>query len=212
MDEAIYIILSFQTDVPRARSTWKSLRQRFPTWDSLHRATNGAVANALRQGGLHRQKARTIKQLLRQIDLQNGRLSLRHLHRLSDADAEKELLKLPGLSWKGARCVMLYSLDRNAFPVDSNSFRVLQRLGIVRQDAVYRRRSLHDALQNSVEPHRRRALHVNLVIHGQRTCTPGVPYCSVCPLSRICPKIGVPPEAFDVPPGAVSRARSRFYA
>jgi endonuclease-3 len=61
----------------------------------------------------------------------------------------------------------------------------------VRANAIYRRRSLHDALQSSVAPERRRSLHVNLVIHGQRTCVPIRPRCPVCALRDMCPKLGV---------------------
>lgn len=33
LDEAVYIILSFQTDLPRFRDTWRSLRSAFPRWE-----------------------------------------------------------------------------------------------------------------------------------------------------------------------------------
>src|SRR6266542_4404475 len=64
LDEAIYIILSFQTDLPRSRSRWFALRSAYPTWESLARAPLREVAKVLREGGLHRQKARTIRRLL----------------------------------------------------------------------------------------------------------------------------------------------------
>ena len=43
---------------------------------------------------------------------------------MNDADGERLLMRLPGLSWKGARCILLYSLRRDVFPVDGNTFRV----------------------------------------------------------------------------------------
>jgi endonuclease-3 len=106
--------------------------------------------------------------------------------------AEAVLLRLAGLSWKGTRCVLLYSLGREAFPVDSNVFRVLKRIGVVARGAVYRRRSLHDKLQDLVRPERRRALHINLVVHGQRTCLPRAPKCGDCAARPICAMAGVP--------------------
>src|SRR5437870_13090029 len=60
LDEAIYIILSFQTDLARFRSTWSRLRAAYPSWDAVERAPALDVARILRDGGLHRQKARTI--------------------------------------------------------------------------------------------------------------------------------------------------------
>ena len=35
LDEAIYIILSFQTDLPRAAAMWSRLRAAYATWDEL---------------------------------------------------------------------------------------------------------------------------------------------------------------------------------
>lgn len=162
------------------------LREAYATWDELERAPVSAVAAVLREGGLHRQKARVIKQLLSRTRNVAGNLSLELLHSMDTDEAERFLTRLPGLSWKGARCVLLYSLHRDVLPVDGNTFRVLKRTGVIARDAVYRRKSLHDALQLAVEPRRRRRLHVNLVVHGQRICLPRAPKCPLCPLNRIC--------------------------
>ena len=186
LDEAIYIILTFQTDIPRAKETWGRLRNKYRTWSAVEKAPRGELERVLRPGGLQKQKAASIKALLREVRRLNGSLSLDFLHRLSTEEAERILLRLPGLSWKGARCVLLYSLRRHSFPVDVNTFRILKRIGILRLTAVYRRKSLHDELQNAVRGPRRKSLHINLVIHGQRTCLPRSPKCSVCPIRSIC--------------------------
>jgi endonuclease III len=184
--ECVFIILSFQTDIPRARMVWRALRHNFPNWQMLVRARESSVAAVLRPGGLHHQKARAIRSLLRQVQDQTGRLSLAHLRRLSDHDAERALLGLHGLSWKGARCVLMYSLDRDVFPVDVNIFRIFKRMGVLPARAVYRRRSLHDALQDQVPLESRRSLHINLVVHGQDVCLPVRPRCSSCAIASMC--------------------------
>jgi endonuclease III len=191
LDEAIYIILSFQTDLQRFSLTWSALRAAYPTWEAVERAPARGLARVLRQGGLHRQKARTIRRLLCAVRHFAGDLSLDLLRNMGDADAERLLTRLPGLSWKAARCVLLYSLRRDVFPVDGNTFRILKRAGVLSPRAVYRRRTLHDALQVAVPPSRRRSLHVNLVIHGQRTCLPRTPLCASCPVSAVCPRVGL---------------------
>ena len=61
LDEAVYIILSFQTDLPRFRHTWRVLRSAFPQWADVDRASVDQIADVLRAGGLHRQKAKTIQ-------------------------------------------------------------------------------------------------------------------------------------------------------
>jgi endonuclease III len=191
LDEAIYIILTFQTGLPRFSSTWSRLRAAYPTWDELERAPTREIARVLREGGLHRQKARTIRRLLLAVRRVAGELSLDLLRAMNDADGERLLTRLPGLSWKGARCILLYSLRRDVFPVDGNMFRILKRTGILSRRAVYRRRALHDTLQAAVPAPRRRALHVNLVVHGQRRCLPRLPQCPRCPLLTTCPKVGL---------------------
>lgn len=191
LDEAIYIILSFQTNLARFGATWEELRAAYASWEDLERASVREIASVLREGGLHRQKARTIKRLLAAVRIATGTLSLDALTRMTDEEAELLLTRLPGLSWKAARCVLLYSLGRNAFPVDVNVFRVLKRTGVIDCAAIYRRRSLHDAIQLAVPPLRRRALHVNLVVHGQRTCLPTRPACTACGLAASCPRVGV---------------------
>lgn len=191
LDEAIYIILSFQTNLARFGAIWDKLKATYPSWEALHRTPVRQVARVLREGGLHRQKSRTLKRLLTEVRRIAGDLSLNLLHNMTDEEAEQILTRLPGLSWKGARCVLLYGLGRNVFPVDGNTFRILKRVGVLRSTAIYRRRYLHDALQAAVPAARRRALHVNLVVHGQRTCLPVAPRCPCCPIRSICAMKGV---------------------
>lgn len=194
LDEAIYIILSLQTDLARASATWARLRSRFPEWEDVERASLQKVAQVLRAGGLHRQKARTIKALLSKVRSLTGELSLEFLRGMTVDVTERFLTSLPGISWKVARCVLLYSLNKDVLPVDVNTFRILRRAGILSPHAVYRRRSLHDAIQQAVPVHRRRRLHINLVVHGQRTCLPLRPKCSECVVRGTCRMLGVPPE------------------
>ena len=201
LDEAIYIILSFQTDLARFKETWQNLRSTFPRWSDVEQATLDEVSAALRSGGLHRQKARAIKRLLEAVRRQFGELSLDALRAMADAEAERVLTRLPGISWKGTRCVLLYSLDRRVFPIDGNTFRVLQRTGVIPVSAVYRRLSLHDAVQHAIAPELRRRFHVNLVVHGQDVCLPQRPRCDVCCAATVCPRRGLPAE----PRGSIAR-------
>lgn len=194
LEEAVYIILSFQTDLDRFKQVWTELRQAFPSWHNLHKATLRRVSRVLRLGGLQEQKARTIKKLLKSVRSKNGEFSLSWLQDREDDEAERILTRLPGLSWKGARCVLLYSLDRAVFPVDGNTFRILKRVGVLSSRSVYRWRGLHDGLQDAVEASRRKSFHINLVVHGQRTCLPRRPLCSICVARTICAMQGVPAD------------------
>jgi endonuclease III len=194
LDEAVYMVLSFQTDLDRFRLVWDELRAAFPAWESLAQAPLRQVVKTLRVGGLQEQKARTIKKLLKVTKQETGTYSLEALRDMEDDEAERFLTRLPGLSWTAARCVLLYSLGRDVFPVDGNTFRIFKRAGVLGRGSVYRRRGLHDGLQDAVETSRRKPFHINLVVHGQRTCLPRRPRCSSCPARNICPMCGVPAE------------------
>ena len=213
LDEAVYIILSFQTDLRRFRATWENFRTAFPRWDDADRASINEIAAVLRVGGLHQQKARAIKKLIRAVHSEFGEFSLDALRHMDDVTAERVLTRLPGLSWKGARCVLLYSLQRAVFPVDGNTFRILRRTGVIPHSSVYRRRSLHDALQAAVPADRRRPFHVNLVVHGQRRCLPGTPHCGSCSALAACRRRGLgaletPLREVDSQPGLAANRQS----
>lgn len=186
LDEAVYIVLTYQTDIGRARSVWADLKGRFPSWSDVLDAPVAELEVVLAPSGLQRARAKLIRQLLEAVRLRWGTLSLDTLRTMGSAQAEAELRALPGLDIKGARCVLLYSLQRPVFPVDSNTFRFMQRYGVVAPSARYRRKATHDGLQALVAPADRHALHVNLVAHGQRTCLPKKPLCEACPVRRSC--------------------------
>jgi endonuclease-3 len=192
LDEAVYIVLSFQTDLDHLKRVWEDLRAAFPAWEQLAQAPLRSIIKVLRVGGLQRQKARIIKRLLKVAKRETGTYSLDVLREMEDDEAERFLTRLPGLSWKAARCVLLYSLRGDAFPVDGNTFRIFKRAGVLGREAVYRRRGLHDGLQDAVEASRRKPFHINLVVHGQQTCLPHHPRCSGCVARGICAMCGVP--------------------
>lgn len=187
LDETVFIVMTYQTTLERARAVWRVFKTRFPTWQSVLDARAETLEEVLEPGGFHRARTALIKRLLLIVKQRCGSLSLRTLEYMTDRAAEAELLALPGLDLKGARCVLLYSLARAVFPVDSNIYRFMQRYGVLAESARYRRKATHDRLQELVAPDDRHRLHVNLVVHGRTTCLPRNPRCSVCVVRRTCP-------------------------
>jgi len=99
---------------------------------------------------------------------------------------------LPGVAGVGpktAACVLLFSLDRPYFPVDTHVHRVARRLGLVtpRAGAV----AVQAEFQATVPPEQMYELHMNLIRHGREVCTAQRPRCSECVLRDLCPRIGV---------------------
>jgi endonuclease III len=193
LDELLFIICSVKTSQPNYLRTYKELRKQFPQNSALTRATIEELSNAIAIGGLSNQKARLIRRQLDQIIDKFGKLTLAPLKKMNDEECENFLLSLHGVGKKVARCVMMYSLKRKVFPVDTHICRIASRLGWgqpSRSDNACSQKDM-DELQSLVPPNLRYSLHVNMVSLGREICLPRNPICEKCPILTFCPQIGV---------------------
>jgi endonuclease-3 len=99
---------------------------------------------------------------------------------------------------KTAACVLLFSMGRPAFPVDTHVHRVTARLGWIPPGATAER--AHQLLGPRVPAGIRYDLHVGLVTHGRTVCKAQRPRCSACVLRDLC--------AFGRASGGARRAAS----
>jgi endonuclease III len=186
LDELVYIQLSVRTRETAYQSTYPSLRRLVGgAWEQFLRLPAHRILPVLHPGGMSRVKLARLRAQFSQLRAILGRVTLAPLRAMTTEDAEALLRSLPGVGPKVARCVLLYSLDREVFPVDSNCRRVLARLGFV--PAGLNIKATHDFLQALVPERIRRSLHVNLIHHGRARCLPAVPQCPDCPLLSLCP-------------------------
>lgn len=195
LEELVFIILSAQTESYLYRQTFEDLLERFPTWEFMLEATEEEIASAIRRGGLARKKASQLKRALEKIKADTGALSLEFLQGLSDEESMQYLTSLAGIGNKSAACIMMYSLGRQVFPVDTHVWRVCRRLGLtppVPKPTDKQEREL----ESKVPPDVRYSLHVNMVSHGQQTCTTYWPKCDSCVLANICPSRGKPDQVW----------------
>ena len=196
LDELLFIICSTKTGEASYRSTYRSLKETFPTHYQIAEAPAAYIAQPILSGGLSNQKARAIRELLDIIVEKFGEPSLKSLRKMGDAEAEAFLLSLPGVGKKVARCVLMYSLDRQVFPVDTHCWRIARRLGWIRstqKDQHCAPRDM-DRLQSKIPPGLRYSLHVNMISLGREICTPAAPRCDECPVSGWCRRVGVPKD------------------
>eukprot|EP01107_Rhizomastix_libera_P016801 TRINITY_DN724_c0_g1_i3.p1 TRINITY_DN724_c0_g1~~TRINITY_DN724_c0_g1_i3.p1 ORF type:complete len:110 (-),score=22.41 TRINITY_DN724_c0_g1_i3:68-397(-) len=106
---------------------------------------------------------------------------------MSNEEVEKELLSFDGVGPKTAACVMLFSLGRNNFPVDTHIHRIVRRLGIVPKEMD---RIKTQEMMNKIVPEKWiYPGHLLIIKHGRTTCKAINPDCSNCCLTKICPKI-----------------------
>lgn len=195
LEELVFIILSAQTESYLYRRTFDELRERFPTWKSMFEASEEEIALAIHRGGLARKKASQLKRALSKIKADTGALSLDFLRALSDEEAMRYLTSLAGIGNKSAACIMMYSLERHVFPVDTHVWRVSRRLGLtppVPKPTDRQERELESKVPGDI----RYSLHVNMVSHGQQTCITYWPKCDSCVLADICPSRNKPDQVW----------------
>lgn len=194
LDELLFIICSQKTSEVGYVRLYSDLHAGFPTYTSMLDADRRNLVEVLKSGGLAERKSKAIQGVLRKIKDDFGDLSLNKLADMDDAIVESYLLSLPGVGKKIARCVMMYSLGRNVFPVDTHCWRISRRIGWVRRTRFDGRCSPRDMdrLQDKIPPSLRFPLHVNMVSLGRDLCRPINPSCQGCPINRYCRKIGVP--------------------
>ena len=99
------------------------------------------------------------------------------------------LTTLPGIAIKSAKCVMMYSLDRQVLPVDTHLRRLGERLGWVRSGLSERR--IHQEMESIVPADQRYSLHVNAIWHGRAVCRALRPRCDACVIAEFCSKVDV---------------------
>lgn len=185
LGELIFIILSTQTREAEYRRTFAALWRRYGSWDRLRGAPPAEAAYLIRFGGFADRKVALIQSLLTHVHADQGRTSLRFLRRLSDDDAMRYLLSLPGVGIKTAKCVLMYALDREVLPVDTHVWRISKRLGWISGGKHPDNRG-SEALEAMLLPHLRASLHMTMVAHGRAVCR-ARPTCGSCALAEICP-------------------------
>lgn len=183
VEELVFIALSRQTHHTNTARSWREIESHGGIL-SLHRMRVEKLERLLRPGGLSRQKARWIKAALRSINKRFGVLSLEAIRAWDDDSVEGFLCSLPGVSVKSAKCIMMYSMGRKVFPVDTHVRRLATRVGLVPGGLSEKR--IHSELEALVRPDHRFALHVNAICHGRTVCTVRAPHCTTCVLRHQC--------------------------
>jgi DNA (cytosine-5)-methyltransferase 1 len=191
--EAVYILITKQTREAVYQRVFAALCERFERWEDVRNAPLNQLESLLRPAGLQAQRARDLKLLLEGVHEDNvtrgvgpaagDDLTLEYLREEPEGAAERFLRGLAGLGPKTARCVTLYALGKDDFPVDTHVARIFDRLGLVKMTGW---KPAHDEYQQAVPARIRGRLHVNLVHHGRAVCRNTEPRCDECPLVSFC--------------------------
>lgn len=184
LDELVFTVLSQNTNDANRDRAWASLRKEFPDMEAVLAADVREIERAIAVGGLHAQKAKRIQAILRRVKRERGSLDLDRLRGMTDDAVRTYLMSFDGVGPKTAECVLLFSLGRPGFPVDTHIDRVSRRLGLVPRSASTD--LAHDIMRGLVPPEDRFAFHLNLITHGRRTCKAPAPLCNSCSVRALC--------------------------
>jgi endonuclease-3 len=184
VDELILTILSQNTNDLNRDRAFASLRRVFPTWEQVRDASPASVVATIRSAGLANQKGPRIQQILQEISAERGSLDLSFLGNLPLEEARIWLMKFKGVGPKTAAIVLLFSLGRPAFPVDTHIYRVTGRIGLLPNGMTVA--EAHSHLEELLPPEDYYAAHLNLIRLGREICIARQPACQRCPMQSLC--------------------------
>jgi endonuclease-3 len=185
----IVTIISQNTADRNTARAFEHLSNRFEIKpEVLAEAKTSQIEEALKTGGLYRNKAKTIKRVSR-IILERFHGSLQPVLSLPLEEARKTLMALPGIGPKTADVVLLFSVKQPTIPVDTHVNRVAKRLGFAPADGDYE--AVRMSLKSLYDHRDYLAVHVLLIAHGRRYCKARRPLCKQCPVNTYCPSRGL---------------------
>ncbi len=184
VSELVSTILSQNTNDVNRDVAYDRLRARLPTWEQVRDADAEEVIEAIRPAGLANQKGPRIQEALGFITEERGGLELDFLADWPVEEAKEWLSSINGVGPKTAAIVLLFSLGRPAFPVDTHVHRVTKRLGLIGPQVS--REKAHNELELLVAPADYYTFHLNVIRHGRQVCSSRKPHCEVCTLRELC--------------------------
>lgn len=184
LDILVQTILSQNTNDPNRDQAYQRLKTRFPRWEDILTGKKRALVAALRPGGLAKQKAKRIIDILRWLNKREGKLNLAFLKGMDSEEVKETLGVLKGIGPKTVHCLLLFGLGREAFPVDTHILRVGKRLGFIPKEMDAEK--AHSWMIPLVPKGKAFSLHVNLIRHGRSVCEAKTPRCGGCFLQNEC--------------------------
>jgi endonuclease-3 len=184
LSNLILTVLSQNTNDKNRDQAYTRLKQRFPSWDQVMRANVREIEDAIRPGGLAKQKSERIQNILKWILHEYGQLDLDFLcNENSDATIDK-FCQLKGIGIKTITVVLMFSCGVDVFPVDTHVHRICRRLGFVPDKATAEKTFW--VMKSLVPKGKSFSLHMNFLKLGRTICLARKPRCEECPIATHC--------------------------
>lgn len=172
-------ILSLRTKDEITYPVSKELFRKYDSAKKIAEMPLSKLKDKIRKINYYKTKAERIKNISKKIvEDYDGKIP----------DDFDELMKFKGVGRKTANIVMTYGFGKAGIAVDTHVHRIANRLGLVKTKTP---EETEFALLNKVPEKYWFWINELFVRHGQNICRPISPFCSKCPVDKLCPKIGV---------------------
>ncbi len=173
-------ILSAQCTDARVNLVTPALFGRFPNAATLAEADPDELESLIRSTGFFRAKAKALRAMAHALcDRHGGQVPA----------TMEELTALPGVGRKTANVILGTAFGiATGIVVDTHVARVSRRLGLTRRDDP---EGIEQDLMAIFPRSSWILLAHRLILHGRRVCSARRPACERCPLSALCPRLGV---------------------
>jgi endonuclease-3 len=201
LDGLVETMLSQNTTAANSTRAFATLKTAFPTWDQVVALTEPTpLEEAIRCGGLAKIKAERIMNICQTLQDERGSPSLEYLRDWSIPQIQQELMRFKGLGNKTVSCVLLFTLGKEEFPVDTHVYRISKQLNWI--PASFTRDHAYDYLNAQVPPPLKLDLHCLLIAHGRechRCAARGKPQFPPKDGSKLqCPLVNLNTKVFTV--------------
>jgi len=167
MDGLVTTILSQNTTNANSTRAFQRLKQTFPTWEQVLKESPTRLEEAIRCGGLAEIKSKRIHGILKTLQAERGSPSLEYLRKLSNDEIKRELGRFPGLGPKTISCLLLFTMGRPEFPVDTHVHRIAKS-NLKWTPSRASREEAYEQLNVAVPPNLKLELHCLLIAHGRQ--------------------------------------------
>jgi endonuclease-3 len=184
LDVLIHTILSQNTNDTNSGRAYDNLIERFPSWENVLEADADEIAEAIRVGGLAKQKSTRIKELLTWVKNTYGQLNIDFVCDMDTKDAIELFTKRKGIGLKTINVMLCFACGKEVFPVDTHIFRISKRLALIPSNASPDK--AHEIMGKLFPEGKAFSLHVNMINFGRTICHAQRPRCRECPLIDYC--------------------------
>jgi endonuclease-3 len=175
----ITCLLSLRTKDKNTEKASSSLFKVADTPKKISRLSLKKLEKLIYSSGYYKNKAKTIKHVTNIILKEyKGKVP----------DTESELLAIKGIGRKTANIVLSFAYNKPALPIDVNCHRVVNRLGWIKtKNADQTEKELKKTLPKRYW----KEFNTLFILFGKNICKPVSLLCSICPINKDCPRIGV---------------------